>query len=293
MELAAYRELSGPYIVRTFGYATRHLPANSVRSATTQFMILMEFMGRGSLQNLLEQQPNQVSLRRKLTLSRQIAAGMRRIHEHGMIHRDIRPDNVLITENYIAKIGDMGIARVLDPAGKQTQMGCIQFMPPEFFQDTKDGQIQCDEKLDIYTYGLTLNQVFTETMHDFRFAAPKPRVTLRKISPVFYDDIILPCMDSNPKRRPTAAHIENTLEMFEQAFGEMMTTDAYIRMNTNDKNRAFIRFYEDNRVRIQRFLKEKLSSSSSTIEIPVQVSVSNQAAASKKQAPVEDPCRIN
>ncbi|CAF3991105.1 unnamed protein product, partial [Rotaria sp. Silwood1] len=53
-----------------------------------------------------------------------IASGMRRIHEHRMIHRDIRPDNILVNENYVAKIGDIRIARVIDPLNQQTQIGC-------------------------------------------------------------------------------------------------------------------------------------------------------------------------
>ena len=66
-------------------------------------MILMELMGRGSLQDLIENQQNNLSLRRKLTMSRQVASGMRRIHQHGMVHRDIRPDNILVTDDYIAR----------------------------------------------------------------------------------------------------------------------------------------------------------------------------------------------
>ncbi|CAF5103585.1 unnamed protein product, partial [Rotaria sp. Silwood1] len=53
-----------------------------------------------------------------------IASGMRKIHEHRMIHRDIRPDNILVNENYVAEIGDMGIARVIDPLNHHTQIGC-------------------------------------------------------------------------------------------------------------------------------------------------------------------------
>ncbi|CAF1496835.1 unnamed protein product [Rotaria sp. Silwood1] len=84
-----------------------------------------------------------------------IASGMRKIHEHRMIHRDIRPDNILVNENYVAEIGDMGIARVIDPLNHHTQIGCASYMPPEFYHGTYD------QKLDIFTFGLTLNELFT------------------------------------------------------------------------------------------------------------------------------------
>ena len=292
LELAAYRELSGPYIVRTYGYADRELPASHNRSSKTQFMILMELMGRGSLQDLIESPQNQLSLRRKLTMSRQVASGMRRIHQHGMVHRDIRPDNILVTDDYIAKIGDMGIARVLDPNGQQTQMGCIQFMPPEFFRASGDGHVKCDEKLDIFTYGLTLNQLFTETMHDFRYSSPFPRIILKKESPVFYDEIIGRCLDHDTKRRPTATEIEKTLEFYEQAFTETMMSDSYKRMSTSQKDKVFIEFYEKNKMHIQHFVKDKFPQQFIK-EVPIKVSIKKKQSASSNEEQSGDLCRTS
>ncbi|CAF1326333.1 unnamed protein product [Rotaria sordida] len=291
LELAAYRELSGPYILRTFAYANRDIPANRNRGSKTQFMIIMELMGRGSLQDLLENQPNQLSLRRKLAMSRQIASGMRRIHQHGMIHRDIRPDNILITDNYVAKIGDMGIARVLDPTGQQTQLGCIQFMPPEFFRDVSDGHVKCDEKLDIYTYGLTLNQLFTEKMHHFRFSSSLPCITITKQSPVFYDEIISRCLDEDSKRRPTAIEIEKTLEFYEQAFLKTMNSDSYIKMTKQQKDKVFIEFYEKNKIHMQRFVKENFPQQFIR-EIPIEfINKPQQQPISNEQS--NEMCRVN
>ena len=253
-ELAAYREVSGPYILRTFAYSKQSHPR---RVNTDQLMIIMELMERGSLQNLLDNEPHQLSLRRKLVMARQIASAMRRIHQHGMIHRDIRPDNILVNSNSIAKIGDMGIARVLDRSHEQTQIGCLPFMPPEFFTSSADdGHIHYDETLDIYTYGLTLNQLFTETKHHFRLSSPADsRMTLTKTSPVFYDEIISACLDNDPKRRPTAAQIHQRLEFYEKTFGETMITDSYVKMSIEGKDRVFMEFYQKNRSRIEHFLR--------------------------------------
>jgi len=293
LELAAYRELSGPYILRTFAYATHDLPVNRVRGSTTQFMILMELMGRGSLKNLLDNEPNQLSLRRKLTMARQIASGMRRIHQHGMIHRDIRPDNILVNDDYVAKIGDMGIARVLDPTGQKTQMGCIQFMPPEFFHDSANGHVKCDEKLDIYTYGLTLNQLFTETMHDVRLNSSGSRITITKQSPILYEDIILRCLDNDSKRRPTAVEIEKTLELYEQAFTETMLSDAYTKMNAREKDKVFLEFYQKNRLNIQRFVKEQFPQQFIK-EIPIEIlPKQRQSITISHEEHIKDPCRMS
>ena len=287
-ELAAYRELSGPYIVRTFGYATRAL--RDAFGPVNQYLIVMEFMARGSLQHLLDKQPNQMSLRRKVTMSRQIASGMRRIHEHRMVHNDIRPDNILVTEKYTAKIGDMGIARELDPKKRRNEVGCREFMPPEFYKPGPDGRIHCDEKLDVYTYGLTLNQLFTERFHDFRLTGVTAEVIIHKPSPIFFEEIILRCLDEKPKQRPTAAELEKTLELYEQAFNETMITDEYVNMSTKEKDRKFIDFYQKNRNVIQRVLKDKLPSEmKESVSIPIRREPPSRPA----DKPAEENCRMS
>ncbi|CAF5152842.1 unnamed protein product [Rotaria magnacalcarata] len=187
----------------------------------------------------------------------------------------------------------MGIARSLDPSGQQTQIGCVQFMPPEFFIGaSSDGHVKCDEKLDIYTYGLTLNQLFTETIHDFRFSSPLPRVTLTKTSPIFYDEIILRCLDGDSKRRPTAVEIEKTFEFYEEAFLETMNSDSYSRMNTKQKDQVFIEFYEKNKIPIQRFVKEKFPQEFIQ-EIPVELSNKQKQPTTPDDEHSTGSCRVN
>ncbi|CAF1308688.1 unnamed protein product, partial [Rotaria sordida] len=269
-ELAAYRELSGSYILRTFAYAIRDISIQNNHGQKTQYMILMELIGRGSLRDVLDNEPHKLSLRRKLTMSRQIASAMRRIHQHGMIHRDIRPDNILITDNYIAKIGDMGIARVLDPNCQHTQVGFKKFMPPEFFRDGLNGFAKFNEKLDIYTYGLTLNQLFTEKTHDFRSWALISRIVIIEKSPILYDEIILRCIDDDPKKRPTAIEIEKILKFYEEAFSKTINSNAYKNMDLKQKNKALIDFYEKNKGKMQGLVKEKISQNI-VREIPIEI----------------------
>ena len=126
-ELIAYAELSGAYILKTFGYGDRLLD-----DGTKECYLITEFMPRGSLANVIHGRGEKLSLRRKLSLACQIASGMRKLHAHTMIHRDIRPDNILVSTNYTAKIGDMGIAHIFNPNERHTLVGCLPFMPPEF-----------------------------------------------------------------------------------------------------------------------------------------------------------------
>ncbi|CAF4105847.1 unnamed protein product [Rotaria sordida] len=207
-------------------------------------------MARGSLSNVLKNK-GKISLRRKVHMARQIASGMRKIHEHHMIHRDIRSDNILVNQQYTCKIGDMGIARVVDPFNQHTRIGCQPFMPPEFHSGTYD------QKLDIFTFGLTLNELFTETQHIFQFLG-KEKIVFQEESPIF-QDLIARCTAHDPKHRPAAIEIEKTLELYAQGFDMIILKKnlGYIRLSTEQKNQVFIKFYEQFHKPATEFIRKK------------------------------------
>ncbi|CAF5002506.1 unnamed protein product [Rotaria sp. Silwood1] len=243
-ELSAYTELSGGYILQTYGYVmTRQ---NNKRI----YMIITEYMARGSLANALKEK-GKISLRRKVHMARQIASGMRKIHDHHMIHRDIRSDNILVNQQYTCKIGDIGIARVTDPCNRHTQIGCQPFMPPEFYEGTYD------QKLDIFTFGLTLNELFTETQHVCRQRAAE-KIVFKYESPIFRD-LITRCTADDPKHRPTAIEIEKTLELYTHGFDmtALKKQTNYVRLSTEQKDQVFIDFYEQFHKSATEFIRKQ------------------------------------
>jgi len=243
-ELAAYAELSGPYILKTYGYNIQQLP-NDVRKC----MLVMEFMPRGSLSRVLRQK-EKIPLRRKLEMACQIASGMRKLHAHRMIHRDIRPDNILVTQDYTAKIGDMGLARVWLPDANLTVIGCLPYMPLDFYTG------KYDQSLDVYTFGLTINELFTEKKHQFELLTRRIKLTTH--SSVFAD-LITRCIHNEPSQRPSAIEIETILRMYKQAFEKCIIEKniKYTSMSTEDKNLAFITIYETLRPELDEILKHK------------------------------------
>lgn len=230
-ELKAYVELSGGYILKSFAYAMTDTGAGK------SCMLLMEYMDQGSLSAVLEK-AEKMSLYQKLNMARQIASGMQKIHNHGMIHRDIRPDNILVNEYFTAKIGDMGIVRSVHEKSETQKIGCLAFMPPEFYAN------DFNEKLDVYTYALTLNQLFTELQHDFSMQ-PTPAIAFRTKSPLFFD-LIERCMQIHPDDRPTAVELEATMVLFTQAFFVLAVKEqpAFLRLPTKEKDAIFMKFYE-------------------------------------------------
>ncbi|CAF4537359.1 unnamed protein product, partial [Rotaria sp. Silwood2] len=236
-ESVAHVELSGAFILKTFGYGDRMLE-NGVKEC----YLITELMHRGSLSNVIHNRNEKISLRRKLSMACHIASGMRKLHGHSMIHRDIRPDNILVSNNFVAKIGDMGIANLFNPDERHTLIGCLPFMPPEFYR----GDGQYDQSLDVFTYGLTLNELFTEKTH--RFNQSTKRVELIEQSPIF-TNYILKCIRDESTRRPTAVELENTLHKCRQAADRYIKEKCpdYAKETIGKKDNIFIGFYHEYR----------------------------------------------
>ncbi|UJR31530.1 hypothetical protein I4U23_019019 [Adineta vaga] len=244
-ELAAYTELSGPYILKTYGYNIQGLS-----DGTQKCMLIMEYMSRGSLNSVLKQS-EKISLRRKVEMACQIASGMRKLHEHHMIHRDIRPENILVTQDYTAKIGDMGLARVWLPDENLTLIGCVPYMPFDFYTG------KYDQSLDVYTFGLTIYHLFTEKRHQYDLLTR--RIKLTDVSPIF-SDLIAQCLHSEPNKRPSASEIEITLRMYKNTIEKYIHDKCikYGNMLLDEKNE--VRIYDALYPVIERALSDKFSS---------------------------------
>ena len=120
--------------------------------------IVLEYAGRTNLkQLLLESGP--LAIDRALELTIQVARGLAFAHSQGCIHRDVKPQNVLL-EDRTAKLGDFGVARW--PAGSDHStftgavVGSADYISPE---QTQGGQV--DERSDVYSLGVMLYELLT------------------------------------------------------------------------------------------------------------------------------------
>ena len=223
-ELNAYRELKGVNILKMFGHCVEKL------NLTYNLMIITEYMSRGSLATLLQNEPD-LTYRRRLQISSDIACGMARIHEHEFIHRDIRPDNILVADDYTAKIGDMGIAKIIEN-NKNTLIGCRPYMPPEFYTG------KYDQKLDVFTFGLTLNELYGGSHHfnhPIRLKVPAP-VALKLINQ---------CVNHDPTKRPNSNKIKRTIKLYRRVIDESFQKyyPNYKELSQKKKNDVFIKLY--------------------------------------------------
>jgi serine/threonine-protein kinase len=97
-----------------------------------------------------------------LRIARQLCAGLQAVHEVGVLHRDIKPGNVMLEHRGNAKLMDFGIsapARSREPATSDEISGTPHYMAPEQIQGG-----QPDARTDIYSLGVVLEELFTGGM---------------------------------------------------------------------------------------------------------------------------------
>jgi serine/threonine protein kinase len=96
-----------------------------------------------------------------IRLIAQVAQGLHRAHKMGMIHRDVKPDNILISRSGEAKLTDLGLVKDLDAELNLTKtgrgLGTPHYMAPEQFRNAKNADVRCD----VYSLGATLYHMVT------------------------------------------------------------------------------------------------------------------------------------
>lgn len=134
--------------------------------------IVMEFVEGGSLREKLMQHPNGLPLTEALRILRQIAAGLEAAHASGVIHRDMKPENVLIDADGTARVTDFGLALPMHEASTRltlsgTAVGTIDYMAPEQFRGA-----EADARLDVFALGVMAYELLTGKTPRGSFDAP-------------------------------------------------------------------------------------------------------------------------
>lgn len=208
-----------PHIVRALSFQRHPEP-----------FLLEEYIDGPSLQELLRTEPGGLALSQAVRFGIEMAAGLAHAHtcpmpgpQRGVIHRDLKPGNVMLTRQGQAKLADFGLAKLLgesSPASRSRVMGTLRYIPPEQLHDAHAVR----EPADLYTLGMILYEMVTahlpfppgspaEVIYHVQRGKPEPVETYRASVPAALVDLIVRCLRKKPARRPqTAAEMRAALE---------------------------------------------------------------------------------
>ena len=226
-EAAAMARLNDPHVVTVYDFV----------GDQNDWAIVMELVERGeTLASLLDRE-GRLDPRRALSIARQIAAGLGHAHEMGIVHRDVKPANVLVIrrgDSEHAKVTDFGIARILDEERRtrgDMTLGTLYYIAPEQTQSST-----VDQTADIYALGVTLYEALTGTLpFDYDSPgqmlqahvteAPLPPSKRMPDLPPEIDQLVLDCMAKRPAARPPsggalAARIDGVIAALGTSGGE-------------------------------------------------------------------------
>lgn len=197
------RQLDHPNIVRALEYG---------KSEGAPYLV-MEFVEGETLGQRISRH-GAIPEKEAIRLIAQVAQGLQRAHKGKLVHRDVKPDNILVTREGTAKLADLGLVKEVEADLNLTRtgrgLGTPHFMAPEQFKNAKNADPRCD----IYSLGATLYMMVTGEL-PFRSQGPldaymkkienkfmPPRELVSSLSERI-DWAIRRSMSADPEQRPS------------------------------------------------------------------------------------------
>ena len=201
-EIRLARKITHRNVLRTYDYG----------EAEGVYFISMEYVRGYTLSELMDEAPQrQMPSRASVGISRQICRGLHAAHEQGIIHRDIKPQNVLIDAKGEVKLMDFGVARMTEAAEAMTQAGLIVGTPHYMSPEQVQGKA-LDARTDVYAMGVLLYELLvgrrpfestslTGILTAHIMEKPRPPIELRPDISRELNAIVLRCLEKEPTAR--------------------------------------------------------------------------------------------
>ena len=176
------------------------------------YYIVMELVEGITLKKYIEKR-GKLPFKEAVSIAIQVANGLDAAHKHRIVHRDIKPQNIIISKEGKVKVTDFGIAKVASSStiNSSSTMGSVHYISPE---QARGGY--SDERSDIYSLGITIFEMLTGTVpfdgdstvavavQHIQDEIPAPSTVAADI-PVSIDKIVLKCTQKKPDRRYQSA----------------------------------------------------------------------------------------
>ncbi|XP_070098710.1 TRAF2 and NCK-interacting protein kinase isoform X16 [Equus przewalskii] len=205
-----------------------------------QLWLVMEFCGAGSVTDLIKNTKGNTLKEEWIAyICREILRGLSHLHQHKVIHRDIKGQNVLLTENAEVKLVDFGVSAQLDRTvgRRNTFIGTPYWMAPEVIACDENPDATYDFKSDLWSLGITAIEMAEGApplcdMHPMRalFLIPRnpaPRLKSKKWSKKF-QSFIESCLVKSHSQRPA------TEQLMKHPFIRDQPNDRQVRIQLKD-----------------------------------------------------------
>jgi len=212
-EAETVQRLDHPNIVRLL----------EVGTSRNRHFIAMELVHGGPLRSLMNRSPDRDHARKVLAALADAARGLAYAHDQGVVHRDVKPANILVTRSGKAKVADFGLARAIDQTSMTTEgkvLGTASYLSPEQARGRR-----AINASDVYSMGVILYEVATgatpfQSDNPFGFLyqhaeVEPPRPVVRAPYPPALGELALACLKKDAAARPTMARVANLLAAME------------------------------------------------------------------------------
>ncbi|KAE9611563.1 putative dual-specificity kinase TKL-Pl-4 family [Lupinus albus] len=186
--------------------------------------IVTEFMSGGSVYDYLHKQKGCFKFPTLLRVAIDVSKGMNYLHQHNILHRDLKGANLLMDENGVVKVADFGVARVKAQSGVMTaETGTYRWMAPEVIEHKP-----YDHKADVFSFGVVLWELLTGKL-PYEYLTPLQaaigvvqkglRPTIPKNTHPKFVELLARSWQQDPALRPDFSEIINILQQLAKEVG--------------------------------------------------------------------------
>lgn len=182
-------KLQHPHIVAIYDFG---------RNASGHLFIVMEFIEGTSLLDIMKKE--RLTLSKIIEVITQICEALQFAHDHGVIHRDIKPTNILIDVWGRARVADFGLAKLAESSPKTTyttRTGMVLGTPGYAAPEQRRGEADLDHRADLFSVGVTMYEMLTGHLPVGVFEPPSKKSD----SPALLDKVVMRALRELPKDR--------------------------------------------------------------------------------------------